>query len=153
MHETQGAKPPSSYPGQRPAEEVAQKILGELPLPQRAVEVGSVPWPSLSRPPWSTGCWPLVDVHRFWYVPGAPRAVIAWIQARAPRGNSSGETLGVDPVINGTSYFGPSDGVQNATLLFEATVVNEERTALRADAEVIPAGARCAPHRGEPPTR
>ena len=131
-----------------PAETVAHELLGKLPLPMGAVEVSSSPSPNLSHPAESVGCQPLVDVYRFWYVSGEPRAVIAWIQARAPAGDSHGESSGPGgTVIFGTSSFGP-----DAKLVFGATLVKGGRTALRADAEVVPQGALCKKH-GSPNTK
>jgi hypothetical protein len=138
----------------------AARALAETPLPAGAVTVGTDP---------GTGGWlkypaggapatrELVDVHRFWRVPGDPQTVMAWIKAHAPAGarvsgTGSGGVYGTTVMWSLTFSLRPVPGVISEEGLGVAvTAARGGGTALRADgwaiwivprppSEVIPAG-------------
>jgi hypothetical protein len=137
---------------QTPAEAVAQKLLGELPLPKGAVKVGSQP--GFNGPGEQIGCGPLVDVDRYWQVPGEPKVVMAWIESHPPASSKlSSHGEGGKVGVGITRWFGAfrfpvkAPGViHREELTFEAIATERGGTALRADAQVVPASARCVYH-------
>ncbi len=146
-HEPAEEKPSEEKPRQTPAEAVAQELLEVLPLPEGAVEIGPVP--ALNRAPRKPGCAPLMDLERFWRVPGKPRAVAVWIETHAPagaQGGASGKSHGPDGVkkwIGGFSFTVKEPTmIQSEDLVFEA-IAEGGGAALRADAQVVSQPARC----------
>lgn len=88
-----------------------------------------------------------METYRFWYVPGEPSTVIVRIGAHARAGDIQGESF--DPrggYVWANSNFPVKDRdvVRFEQLAFGAAVLKAGRAALRADAEVVPAGAKCA---------
>ena len=146
-HEPSEEERTQEKPRQTPAEAVAQELLGVLALPEGAVEVGPVP--ALNRAPRKPGCTPLLDLDRFWRVPGKPRAVVVWIEAHAPagaQGGGSGKSRGPDGVkkwIGGFTFTVKEPAmIQSEDLVFEA-IAEGGGAALRADAQVVSQPARC----------
>jgi hypothetical protein len=132
------------------AQTLAGTLIGEVPLPAGAAEVSSDPessrthpWLDVTEVPLSTL---LVDVGRFWRVPGDPKSVMDWIAAHPPPGfTKSGKETGS---ANGTMRFwgvhlaasipGPiSRRIAQEELTIGATAADGGGTALRADAQVV----------------
>ncbi len=133
------------------AQSLAGTLIGEVPLPAGATEVSSDPEPSSSNP-WlgSSEDVPLsplvVDVVRFWRVPGDPKSVMDRIAAHPPSGftrsgNESGSGGGgvrLWGVHFGASIPGPiSRRIAQEELTIATTAADGGGTALRADAQVV----------------
>jgi hypothetical protein len=142
--------PSEAKPLQTPVEAVAQQLLGDLPVPEGAVEVG--PEPGFIGV-LQIGCRPVVELHRYWRVAGEPRAAIEWIEGRPPAGSrllGEGSTVigGVTEWVSAFQFAVTEPGVvQNEQLVFEAIAAEGGGAELRADAQVVPAAAACAPPR------
>jgi hypothetical protein len=140
-----GCKKPLPSKQQTPeivAEAEAQRLLGELALPEGAARVNSEQ--GLVGPESRPATRQLVDADRYWHLPGEPSAVIAWIEAHPPGGArlfEHGEASGPGGV---TKWFGAfsfpvedPDALSSEELAFQAIPAEGGGTALRADAQVI----------------
>lgn len=124
------------------AEAEAQKLLGELALPEGAARVDSEQ--GLVGPESRPATTQLADADRHWHVPGEPRTVIAWIEAHVPPGarlSEHGEASGPGGVAKWFGAFSfPGDepeAISSEELTFEAIPAEGGGTALRADGQVI----------------
>jgi hypothetical protein len=120
----------------------AQRLLGELALPERAVRVNSEQ--GLVAPESRPATTQLVDANRYWHLRGEPSTVIAWIEAQSPAGarlSEHGEASGPGGVGRWFGAFSfPVDepeALSSEELAFEAIPAEGGGTALRADAQVI----------------
>jgi hypothetical protein len=140
-------KPTEEKPRQITAEDVARELLGRLPLPDGAVEIAPVPTLNRAREP---RCEPLLDLDRFWHVPGKPRAAVVWIKTHAPAGakaTASGESTGPGGVKtwNGGFSFTAKEPavIKSEDLVFDSVPAEGGGATLRADAQVVSRPARC----------
>ncbi len=123
------------------AEALAQELLGELLLPQGAVQVASEP--GLGTPAPSPVSPELVDKGGYWQVPGEPEVVAAWIEAHVPAGarlSGYGDSTGLGVMRWFAGFRFPvnePDVISSEELAFEAIAAEGGGTALRADGEVI----------------
>jgi hypothetical protein len=126
------------------AEADAQELLGELQLPEGALQVNSNPagggWLSGAADVPATGN--LVDRHAWWTVPGEPQAVERFIEAHPPggqqrwiQGTNSGPG-GIDFVV-GYRWPTVNPVLQNPTLVIQLVALPEGRTGVRADGMVV----------------
>jgi hypothetical protein len=129
---------------QRAAQDAAQSMLGALQLPTGAVP--SATDPSRSGRLRSRSNYPmtpaLVDLHKFWRIPGSPHAVLGWVQAHPPagmQGNMSGSSAGPRGLI--TSWYGfgstPTTGLSSRELVVTVASATGGGTAVRADAQAV----------------
>jgi hypothetical protein len=135
---------------------LAQELLAKLALPEGAVEVA--PLPGFGPTDDGLGANPdAVDVSRFWHVPGEPSAVIAAIQAAIeshPRSAIRSSEHGVSTGPGGPESWFASfsftvrepEVAEGEELGFVAIAAEGGGTALRAVAQIIPAGAPPGPH-------
>jgi hypothetical protein len=130
---------------QRAARLEAQRALGELSLPAGASASANDPAPAvLSAPVLRPGSARLVDLHRFWVVPGTPAAVIGWVKDNAQPGwtvSESGSDRGPQGRVSDSlalTHVRPAAGVWSSTLLVTATPLPSGAAAVRADAQAIP---------------
>jgi hypothetical protein len=128
----------------RAAHRDVRRLMGRLVLPPGATVASRDPGEGVglataeSEPATST----LVDVHRFWRVPGAPSAALAWFQAHVPAGSSlgtSGTSSGPGYVVNVLGFDFPAvTGVlESRELAVSITAARGGGTAVRADAEDV----------------
>jgi hypothetical protein len=129
------------------AEAVARELLGELPLPEGAVQVASEP--ALEGGVSHPGSLQLVETERYWQLPGEPEAVAAWIRAHIPAGarvSYTGDGGGPGVIRFFAAFRFPvsePEVISSEELFFEVTAA-EGGTALRADGQVIWALPRAA---------
>ena len=142
----------TSTPTQRTAEENraaaahdAATRLGLTPLPSGAAVSSSDPTAggALGMPAQSMATPDLVDLTRWWLVPGQPDATFAFIKSHPPK-NSKPSAIGFFTTGSGVMvrFIGfqwqPQPGVTDSrTLLVEETAAPNGQTAVRADAEVV----------------
>jgi hypothetical protein len=126
------------------AEVDAQELLGELQLPEGAVQDNSNPagggWLGGAADVPATGN--LVDLHRWWTVPGEPQAVERFIEAHPPGGSQrwiSGSSCGPEgcALVIGYSWPTASGVLRNPTLVIQLVALPEGRTGVRADGMVV----------------
>jgi hypothetical protein len=129
------------------AQKLAGTLIGDVALPAGAAEVSSDPessrmnpWLGVSDVPLSTL---LVDVGRFWRVPGNPKSVMDWISTHPPSGftESGKETGSADGTMRfwGVHFAASSISgrIASEELTIGATAADGGGTALRADAQVV----------------
>jgi hypothetical protein len=129
----------------------AQEMLDAVVVPAGAQQVSTLPGGVFSQPFEQPGCSPLIDNAREWELGGEPQNVAAFLVAHPPPGipNTSRGWAGNGGVT--TSYdvadtpSGP-DWTSNDQLAFTIAALGDGRTGIRADAEVVPAGAICMHH-------
>jgi hypothetical protein len=129
----------------RAAERDAPQLLAALALPPGASSAVADPSRSsvLGQAPSRPATPNLVDVHKFWRVPGGPQAALAWIQAHPPAGSTrdmSGESLGTNREISrwdGYAFAPLAAVLSSRVLLVTAARAAGGGTALRADAQVV----------------
>jgi len=153
---------PTAAANEASARSDAASLLGELPLPPGASPSPAEPAGDrslLERASTRPATPNLVDDHAWWLVPGRPAAVLAYIEARPPRGAAkfTSGSLG-EPGVTTLEWYAfawrPVTGVSASRwLLVTVAAMPNGSTALRADAqvvwvtprpaaEVIPPGAR-----------
>src|ERR1700685_4219366 len=129
----------------RAARRDGRKLLSKLDLPAGATEAAQDP--SAGRELGSagvlTGSLALIDLHRFWTVPGEqPAAVLSWFQSHKPAGSSltvSGSASGPGYVVNTLDFSYPSvaNVIASRDLVVSVTAARGGGTAIRADAEDV----------------
>jgi hypothetical protein len=127
------------------ARRVAQRILANAQLPPGAQKSVSDPSGSKLGRPGSYPATPdLVDVHRFWRVPGDVQSVFDWIESHPPAGSSgqqgagTGNSNGIVSQYVGFSLLGPgSGGAPSEVLMYTGAPARGGGTALRVDAQVV----------------
>jgi hypothetical protein len=137
-----GTRGPTNAAAARTA---AQRVLAQLTLPPGATRSQVDPSGSaLANPGFSVATPDLVDLHKFWRVPGDPETVYNWITAHPPPGSKltvhgGGGTNGVMQVwVAGFSFLPPSmRGAPSEMLVVELTQAHGGGTALRADGQVV----------------
>ena len=126
------------------AEADAQELLGELQLPEGALQDNTNPagggWLSGAADVPATGN--LVDLHGWWTVRGEAQAVRAFIEAHPPAGSQrwiTGTSSGPEGIDWVVGYRWPTvNGVlQSPTLVIQLVALPEGRTGVRADAMVV----------------
>jgi hypothetical protein len=155
-----GAMQPTAASNRAAARMAAVRLLGALPLPAGATEVGTDPesssWlrSSVSGAPATPD---VVDLHRFWRVAGDPKTVIDWIKAHHPAGTTVSTTgIGAQygtPVMWSITLNSPAVPVRISEdgVGVGVTAARGGGTAMRADAfavwviprpagEVVPSG-------------
>lgn len=131
---------------ERDATAASQRMLAALRLPPGASPSQGDPSGSrLSKSPTHPATPDLVDLHRFWTVPGAPHDALAWIEAHPPAGGklSMSGASGVNGTTvsqyDGFAFLEPVRGLPapTETLLISVTTARGGGTALRADAQTV----------------
>ncbi len=123
----------------------AEHLLGLLRLPAGSKPSSGPPAGSASqlRLPFSSVASPdQVDLTRYFTVPGAPTAVLAWVKDHAPIGGSvtgTGGSGGAGPSLVALSFgwSANSASIESAQLLLEAVAMPGRESALRVDSEVV----------------
>jgi hypothetical protein len=117
----------------------AQRILAKVQLPPGAVAAASDPSGGTLAHPGAYPATPnLIDLHRFWRVPGDPAEVFDWIKAHRPAGSgasysgASGDKEGIT-----AQWMGFSVGGSSKTLVFGVAAARGGGSALRVDAQVV----------------
>jgi hypothetical protein len=129
----------------RAARRDAGKLLSKLVLPAGATLVATDPsaGKELGSAGVMTGSLALIDLHRFWRVPGEqPAAVLSWFQSHKPAGSSltvSGSASGPGYVVNALDFSYPSvsNVIAARDLVVSVTAARGGGTAIRADAEDV----------------
>lgn len=134
----------------RAAQRQAPALLASLQLPVGAVAVSRDPSAGrlLATAPSAAATANVVDLHRFWVVPGDPASVLAWFRAHPPGGsqaNLNGESA--TPRGLATAWSGFWSGPATSSLSDRELIVTVARapsggTAVRADAQVVWVTAR-----------
>ncbi len=125
----------------------AEHLLSLLRLPPGSKPSSGPPAGSASqlRLPFSSVATPdQVDLTRYFTVPGAPVAVLAWVKAHPPTGGSltesgTGGTAGAGASLFALGFGWPvnSASIESAQLLLEAVELPGRQSALRVDSQVV----------------
>jgi hypothetical protein len=125
------------------ARRIAPSILEKVRLPRGAIRARTDPsGGALARPAVDPVTPNLVDLHRFWRVPGDAGQVFTWIEAHPPPGSKRTMTVtavgGARVRSVGFSFVPPSwGGAPSETLLVTVAAARGGGSALRADAQVV----------------
>ena len=132
-------------------------MLDAAVVPPGSVPVFFLPGAVFAQPPQEPACGPLIDQARYWIVPGDPQDIAAFLRVHPPPGipNSGtgrlstpgGQTISYD-VIDAEP--GNSEG-SPAELDITVAALGAGIAGIRADAEVVPAGATCSYSGGPAP--
>ena len=134
----------------RAAQRQAPRLLRLLKLPAGAVAVSGDPSTGrlLSTAPFRPATANVVDVHRFWVVPGDPQSVLAWFDGHPP-GRSQANMRGASASSHGFAtawsgfWFGPAtSSLSDRELVVTVARARGGGTALRADSQVVWVTAR-----------
>ncbi len=127
---------------------LAGRMLDAVIVPHGAVQVSSLPGPVFARPSQEPACHPLTDEVRYWLIPGGPAAAAAFLKAHAPSWLPNDGTGWLGTTGGAISYevmdaprgkgFGAPAGLDLTVAALAGGM-----TGIRADAEVVPAGAAC----------
>jgi hypothetical protein len=83
----------------------------------------------------------VIDLHRFYRVPGSPQVAFAWLRAHPPAGtqvSGSGAVTGPGYRVDALAFsFGPNDRESMRSLIVSVTAARRGGTALRVDAVVV----------------
>ena len=135
----------------------AERMLDAAVVPPGSVPVFFLPGAVFAQPSQAPACTRLIDQARYWMVPGDPRDIAAFLRAHAPPGipNSGagrlsmagGQTISYDVIDAERGNSGGSP----AELDFSVAALGAGIAGIRADAEVVPAGATCSYSGGPAP--
>jgi hypothetical protein len=128
----------------RAARADAPRLLAALAVPPGATPVSADPSRSkvLGASPSRPATPALVDVHKFWRVPGDPQSALNWIQSHppSPHHDTTGRTLtstGGESAWDGYSFSPIPGTLSSRVVIVSAARATGGGTALRADAQVI----------------
>jgi len=128
----------------------AERMLDAAVVPPGSVPVFFLPAAVFAQPSREPACAPLIDQARYWIVPGDPQEIAAFLRAHAPAGipnngegqlsTAGGQTISYDvfDAERGHSERSPAD------LDITVAALGAGLAGIRADAEVVPAGATCS---------
>jgi hypothetical protein len=135
----------------------AERMLDAAVVPPGSVQVFFLSGPVFAQPSQEPACAPLIDQARYWMVPGDPQDIAAFLRAHAPPGipnngegqlsTAGGQTISYDVI---DAELGNSKG-SPAELDITVAALGAGMAGIRADAEVVPAGATCAYSGGPAP--
>lgn len=135
----------------------AERLLDAAVLPAGSVQVSFLPGAVFAQPSQEPACAPVVDQARYWMVPGDPQDIAAFLRAHAPPGipntgqgrlsTADGQTISYDVIDaeRGNSEASP------AQLDITVAALGAGMAGIRADAEVVSAGATCTYSGGSAP--
>jgi hypothetical protein len=128
----------------------AERMLDAAVVPPGSVQVFFLPGGVFSQPSQGLACAPLIDQTRYWMVPGDPRDIASFLRAHTPPGipysstgwlgTGGGQTISYDVLDRERGNSGGSP----AELDFTVAALGAGMAGIRADAEVVPAGATCS---------
>lgn len=128
----------------------AERMLDAAVVPPGSVPVFFLPGGVFSQPSQGLACAPLIDQTRYWMVPGDPRDIASFLRAHTPPGipysstgwlgTGGGQTISYDVLDRERGNSGGSP----AELDFTVAALGAGMAGIRADAEVVPAGATCS---------
>jgi hypothetical protein len=128
----------------RTARRDAAALLARLRLPHGAIRSESEPQgggQALANPASQPGTPNLAKAHAWWVVPGTPAAAISFIRAHPPAGSrlieSGSGTAGRPYQMVGYGWPARLHILATRWLVVEAVSLGDDRTALRADGEVV----------------
>jgi hypothetical protein len=132
-------------------------MLDAAVIPPGSLQVFFLPGAVFAQPSQEPACAPLVDQARYWIVPGDPRDIAAFLRAHAPPGipnsgagqvsRAGGQATSYDVI---DAERGNSEG-SPAELDITVAALGAGMAGIRADAEVVPAGAACTYSGGPAP--
>ena len=135
----------------------AERMLDAAIVPPGAMQVFFLPGAVFAQPAQEPACAPVTDLTRYWMVPGDPQDIAAFLRAHPPPGipnrgagqlsAAGGQTISYD-VIDAEP--GNSEGAP-AELDITVATLGAGIAGIRADAEVVPAGATCSYSGGPAP--
>ena len=121
----------------------ARRILSLVRLPAGATAVSADPsrHARLNSAALGTAGGALVDLHRFYRVPGSPAAALSWLRAHPPAGTQpfgSGTVSGPGYQVDALAFsLRPTDRESTRSLVVSVTAARGGGTALRVDAQVV----------------
>jgi hypothetical protein len=126
-----------------------ERMLDAAVVPPGSAQVLVLPGPDFAKPSQEPACAPLIDQTRYWMVPGDPQHIASFLRAHAPPGipnegagqlTATGDQTTSYDVIDATSG---KSGARTAELDFTVAALGAGMAGIRADAEVVAAGATC----------
>jgi hypothetical protein len=127
----------------------AERMLDAAVVPPGSVPVFFLPGAVFAQPSQEPACAPLIDQARYWMAPGDPQDIAAFLRAHPPPGipnsgegqlsTTGGQTISYDLL---DAERGSSEG-SPAELDITVAALGAGMAGIRADAEVVPAGATC----------
>jgi hypothetical protein len=136
--------PPRAAKNARVARRDVHALLAKLVFPAGATPAARNPGGSaLASAAFVAGSSALIDIHRFWRVPGEdPAAVLSWFKAHAPAGSSlttsgSGSGPGYSFTALGFSFANVAGVLESRELGVSIATASGGGTAIRADAEDV----------------
>jgi hypothetical protein len=135
----------------------AERMLDAAVVPPGSVPVFFLPGAVFAQPSREPGCAPLIDQVRYWMVPGDPQDIAAFLRAHAPSwipnsGEGQSSTAGGQTIsYNVMDAERVSSQGSPAELNITVAALGAGIAGIRADAEVVPAGATCSYSGGPAP--
>ena len=128
----------------------AERMLYAIVVPPGSLQVSFLPGDVFAQPSQEPACTPLIDQARYWMVPGDPQDIAAFLRAHAPPGipyggegqliTAGGQTISYDVIDAERGNSGGSPAKLDITV----AALGAGMAGIRADAEVVPAGATCS---------
>ncbi len=125
----------------------ASSMVARVIVPSDSSSVSQLYAAGLEEPAQQPACTPLIDVSKFWSVPGSFEALESFLQSHPPMGmvnighgtwgGATGD--GVD-VIDAP----PNERTNTSTLVLSMVQLAPHQVGLRADVEIVPPHADCA---------
>jgi hypothetical protein len=127
----------------------AERMLDAAVVPPGSMQVFFLPGAVFAQPSQEPACAPLTDQARYWIVPGDPQDIAVFLRSHAPPGipnsgmgqlsTAGGQTISYDVIDaeRGSSEASPAE------LDITVAALGAGMAGIRADAEVVPAGATC----------
>ncbi len=135
---------PGANANRRAARVDARRILtlARLPTGTTSVSVDPSPHAQLKSAALSTGGGELVDLHRFYTVPGSPGSVLSWFQSHPPADTSGlvegGAAVGPGYRVDALAFsLRPNHRESTRSLVVSVTTARGGGTAVRVDAQVV----------------
>ncbi len=153
----QPTKPPGS-PGEPQiidTSATATSILAGVIIPSGSITVSQLSSSGLQEPAQRPACTPLIDVSKFWSVPGSYPALQKFLQSHPPAGmvNTGQGTWGGANGDGADVIDAPSgERTNTSTLVLSMVQLTPRRVGLRADAEIVSPHADCASGRAGAPS-
>jgi len=128
-----------------PSSDMATAMLASIVLPPGATEVPYLANSWLSQAAQSAACSPLIDKSRFWTVESTLNQVDAFLKLHPEkgRGTQTSATFSGPSSIAHYVAEGQIDGADGSTLVISFVNIGNNKVGIRADAQVVPVGARC----------
>jgi hypothetical protein len=133
------------------------RMLDAAVVPPGSVQVFFLPRAVFAQPSRKPACAPLIDQARYWMVPGDPQDIAAFLRAHPPPGIPNSGAGRLSTAASRTISYDVMDAERGnsegspAELDITVAALGAGIAGIRADAEVVPAGATCTYSGGPAP--